>query len=104
MQIVMDLDGTLCTEEPTFRRSLAVPLPGAVAACAKLVEAGHTIIIYSSRQWLEYEMTVAWLQQHGFKYHQLVLGKPVGHVWVDDRARRFISWDDMLPQLEQLKG
>jgi len=34
-------------------------------------------------------MTTAWLKHHGIKYHQLMLGKPVGDVWIDDRAMRY---------------
>jgi len=35
---------------------------------------------------MEWEMTTAWLKAHGVKYHQLMMGKPVGDVWIDDRA------------------
>ena len=31
-------------------------------------------------------MTVDWLQRHGVRYHQLFMGKPVGDLWIDDRA------------------
>lgn len=93
MQIIIDLDGTICTEEKTFSRSMAIPLPGAAETINKLFSEGHIIIIYSARSWLEYEMTVEWLKKYNIFYHQLILGKPIGDVWIDDRAWRFSGWD-----------
>jgi uncharacterized HAD superfamily protein len=100
MQIIVDLDGTICTEEKTYSRSLAKPLDDAVNSINALYDAGHTIIIYSARTWMEYEMTVAWLKQHNIKYHQLIMGKPIGDVWIDDRAIHFTSWKEVMEQLK----
>ena len=86
MQIIIDLDGTICEEMRQFSRCLAKPKDGAIETVNKLYDAGNIIIIYSSRTWVEYEMTVDWLQKNGVKYHQLFMGKPVGDVWIDDSA------------------
>lgn len=100
MQIIVDLDGTICTEEKTYSRSLAKPIPGAIDAINRLYESGNTIIIYSARTWMEYEMTFNWLKVHGVNFHQLILGKPIGDVWIDDRALRFEdNWDFVLGEL-----
>lgn len=104
MQIIIDLDGTICTEEKMFSRSLAKPLTGAVEAVNFLYENGHTIIIYSARLWIEYEMTFKWLQDNGVKFHQLVLGKPQGDVWIDDRALTFTNWNTILDKLSNRKS
>lgn len=101
MQIIIDLDGTICSEEKTFSRANAVLLEGAVDAVNKLYDAGNTILIYSARTWAEYEMTVKWLSQNGVKYHQLLLGKPIGDVWIDDRALRFTDWSDIMEKVEK---
>jgi uncharacterized HAD superfamily protein len=93
MQLIIDLDGTICTEEKTYSRSLAKPIKGSVKKINGLYNDGHIIIIYSSRTWMEYEMTSDWLRKHGIKYHQLVLGKPIGDLWIDDRALRFVDWN-----------
>jgi len=102
VQIVVDLDGTICTEEKTYSRSLAKPINKAVESLAKLYEQGHTIIVYSARGWQEYEMTSEWLKNHGIKYHQLVLGKPIGDAWIDDRAIEYDNWDSVIKKLENL--
>lgn len=99
MQIIIDLDGTICTEEKSFSRSLAKVQVGAYEAITKLYNDGHTIIIYSGRTWMEYEMTVDWLLKNKIPYHQLVMGKPIGDVWIDDRALHFENWADTLKKL-----
>lgn len=86
MQIVIDMDGTICTEMRQFSRCLAEPKADAVQTINELYDAGNTIIIYSARTWVEYEMTVDWLKRYGVKYHQLFMGKPIGDIWIDDRA------------------
>lgn len=101
MQIIIDMDGTICTEEKTYSRSMAKPLDNAVESVNSLYDEGHTIIIYSARTWMEYEMTVDWLSRHGFKYHQLMLGKPIGDVWIDDRAITCNGWDNVNKILDE---
>ena len=96
MQLIIDLDGTICTEERQFSHALAKPLPGALEAVRKLRADGHTVIIYSARPWVEYELTVHWLSQNQFEYDQLVLGKPQGDYWIDDRAVRHTDWTTTL--------
>lgn len=102
MQIIIDLDGTICTEEKMFSRSLAKPIPNAIQSINKLYEQGNIIIIYTARNWIEYEMTEHWLKSNEVKYHQLVMGKPQGDVWIDDRAIRFEGWEVTLEKLAQL--
>lgn len=102
MQIIIDLDGTICTEEKTFSRSLAKPIDGAIESINSLYEKGNTIIIYSARSWMEYEVTSDWLNKNGVKYHQLILGKPIGDVWIDDRAIKFNNnWNTIIKLLEE---
>ena len=99
MQLVIDLDGTICTEERQFSRALAQPLPGAVEAINHLKKKGHTVIIYSARTWAEYELTIDWLERYGVVYDQLVLGKPQGDFWIDDRALTHVDWESTLEKL-----
>jgi len=100
MQIIIDMDGTICTEEKTYSRSLAKVKEGAAKSINTLYEQGHTIIIYSARTWMEYEMTAHWLKANNIKYHQLILGKPIGDVWIDDRALTFDNWENIEKQLQ----
>ena len=104
MQIIIDMDGTICTEMRQFSRCLAEPKANAVATINELYDAGNTIIIYSARTWVEYEMTVDWLKRNGIKYHQLFMGKPIGDVWIDDRAiTAKDNWKEISEQLMNKK-
>jgi len=95
MQLIIDLDGTICSEEKTYSRSMATPKPGAKETLQNLKKKGHTIIIYSARSWNEYEMTIQWLEDHQIHYDQVILGKPIGDYWIDDRAIQFKTWDEI---------
>jgi hypothetical protein len=44
-------------------------------------------------------MTVDWLDRYGVSYDQLVLGKPQGDYWVDDRALQFTNWETILEKV-----
>lgn len=99
LTIMVDLDGVLCTEERTFERPLAQPIQGARQALQRLRDAGHTIVVYTARGWAEYRVARKWLDDHGFAYDGLHMGKPIADVWIDDRALRFTNWDEALRQL-----
>jgi len=100
MQLIIDLDGTICTEEKTFERALAKPKNGAIEAVNQLFDDGHIVIIYTARSWSEYRLTEDWLKQHGLRYSQLVMGKPIGDLWIDDRAIEFKSWENTLTRIK----
>ena len=95
---MVDLDGVICTEERTFDRPLAKPLPGAREAIAALKAAGHTVVVYTARGWAEFRTTKKWLEDHGIEHDGLHMGKPIADVWIDDRAVRFTTWSDALKQ------
>ena len=102
MRLVIDIDGTICTEERQFSRPLAKPIFKAAETINRLKDDGHTIILYSARTWAEYEMTVEWLSKYEIKYDQLILGKPIGDFWIDDRAIEFSSWEKIEERLNKI--
>ena len=90
--VFVDLDGTLCSEEKTFERSLAKPLPGAREALDRMRRDGHTIVIWTARGWEQYRMTKDWLDRNDLCYDEILMGKPIADVFIDDRAQRFEGW------------
>lgn len=84
--VVVDMDGVICEERPTFERSLAPAVFGARERVDELRKAGYRIIIHTARSWSELAITEEWLYEHGIVYDQLVMGKPVADILVDDRA------------------
>lgn len=93
MVVMIDIDGTICTEERPFDRSLAVPLPGAVEGVNKIFDAGHTVVLWTGRGWDQHRVTKDWLLRHGFRFSELLMGKPIANIIIDDRSRQFTGWD-----------
>jgi len=106
MRIVIDLDGTIC-ENKVDGETYAdvVPKVGAADHLQALRNLGHTIIIYTARHMETCggdvgkvmakvgNMTLQWLEEFDIPYDEIYFGKPVGDVYIDDRAVRFESWN-----------
>ncbi len=91
-----DIDGTLCTNtEGAYEE--AKPFPERIAKVNLLHQEGHTILLYTARgsttdiDWRE--TTERQMKEWGVRYHQLFLGKPSAHVYIDDKAFNSESWD-----------
>lgn len=94
---LIDIDGTICddipNEEPE-RMADAKVYPDARETINKWYDAGHIITFFSSRTEEHREVTEKWLNENGFKYHGVLLGKPRGgnYHWIDNhivKATRF---------------
>lgn len=97
MNYVFDLDGTLCTNT-AGKYELALPHIQRIQHVNCLYDSGNKIIIYTARGMNTfngdvqkvyihyYGLTVEQLKQWNVKYHELVLGKPAGDIYVDDKG------------------
>ena len=95
---VVDIDGTICDWEAGRDYTLASPFPERIKAINKLYDEGHTIKYYTARgmgryagrsdKAIEsfYAITESQLDRWGCKYHQLILGKPSGDHYIDDKG------------------
>jgi trehalose-6-phosphatase len=94
---LIDIDGTITEDVPNEepeRMSTCVPYPDALEILNKWYEEGHIITFFTSRTEEHRVVTEAWLKEHGFKYHGLLMNKPRGgnYHWIDNhivRATRF---------------
>ncbi len=94
---LIDIDGTICddipNEEPE-RMATAELYPDALETINKWFDEGHVITYFTSRTENHREVTEKWLNENGFKYHALLMGKPRGgnYHWIDNhlvKATRF---------------
>lgn len=94
---LIDIDGTICddipNEEPE-RMKTAQVYKDALETLNKWYEEGHQITFFTSRTEAHRTITEHWLNDNGFKYHGLLMGKPRGgnYHWVDNhmvRATRY---------------
>jgi capsule biosynthesis phosphatase len=95
---VFDLDGTICSQERMGSYQYAKPYKLFIERMRRFHEAGNTIIIFTARgmntfngDLFEVEkhmrpLTEKWLKDNEVPYDKLILGKPVGDVYVDDKA------------------
>ncbi len=97
MKYVFDLDNTLCkTENSDYENS--VPLFDRIEIVNKLFDEGNIITIYTARGMGStdnnqikainkyYALTQSQLSLWGIKYHNLILGKPSGDYYIDDKG------------------
>ncbi len=86
---LIDIDGTICddipNEEPE-RMATAALYPDALVTLNKWYDEGHVIFFFTSRTEAHREVTEKWLEENGFKYHGMVMGKPRGgnYHWIDN--------------------
>jgi capsule biosynthesis phosphatase len=108
IRIAVDLDGTLCElKRPGQSYADLAPLPGAAERMRELRAAGCYIIVITARNMKTCEanlgrvmknvgkVTLDWLERHGIEYDEIYFGKANAHVYIDDRAHRFCSWDEI---------
>ena len=104
---LIDIDGTITDDVPNEepdRMSVVLPYEGAVETLNKWFDDGHVITFFTSRTEDVIDITEAWLDKHGFKYHGLLMGKPRGgnYHWVDNhivKATRYEGkWADLVEE------
>ncbi|MFY0672841.1 MAG: phosphoheptose isomerase [Bacteroidia bacterium] len=97
--IMIDIDGTICDDVPNEepeRMATAKEYPGARETINAWYEDGHIITFFTSRASKEHrEVTVKWLADHGFKYHDLLMDKPRGghYYWIDNHIVKGVKYD-----------
>ena len=97
MKYVVDIDGTICSITDGKYED-AIPNEGRIAKINKLYDEGNQIIYLTARgmgrsgdnadlaKETFYELTKNQLDRWGCKYHKLVLGKPSGDYYIDDKG------------------
>ncbi|GMV96812.1 MAG: HAD hydrolase family protein [Phycisphaerae bacterium] len=101
MRFVIDIDGTVLTQQKPGEYHLATPLAGAVEAVNALYDAGHQVVFHTTRNYKYMRQTLESLTAFGFKFHHVCFGKPHGDIFIDDRALRFTDWGRMNEQIAQ---
>ncbi len=94
---LIDIDGTITEDVPNEepeRMATCKPFPDALKTLNKWYDEGHIICFFTSRTEAHREVTENWLNEHHFKYHSLLMGKPRGgnYHWIDNhlvRATRY---------------
>lgn len=107
-RICIDLDGVIAGFKRNGETYADVsPIAGAREKLEALKQNGYYIIIQTARHMKTCEgnlglvnakiskITLDWLEKHRIPYDEIYFGKPWAHIYVDDNAFRFNSWDDI---------
>ena len=107
ISFVFDIDDTICNNKNRDYAN-AMPIKDVITKINYLYNNGATIKLYTSRGMVScngnIEKIIAknkdilekWLKKNKVKYHELIFGKPLGDIYVDDKAinaRDFIKED-----------
>jgi len=101
---LIDIDGTICddvpNEEPERMKDCA-HYPDALETCNRWYDEGHVITFFTSRTENLREITEAWLQSRGFKYHGLLMNKPRGgnYHWIDNHLVKATRYEGRFTDL-----
>ena len=99
----IDIDGLLCNETLGDYKN-AIPDKDSIKVVNELYKSGNTIKIFTGRgsatgiDWRDFTHTQ--LTEWGVKYHELILGKPVCDIIVDDKAISLREWKNGRTKLD----
>lgn len=105
---LIDIDGTVTEDVPNEEPERMVtcePFPDALKTLNGWYDQGHIITFFTSRIEEHREVTEAWLNKHGFKYHGLLMNKPRGgnYHWIDNHIVRATRYDGKFTDLVEEK-
>ncbi len=104
---LIDIDGTICDDirnEDSHLYPTANVFPKALEIINKWYDEGNVITFFTARESKDRQVTLDWLDKHGFKYNGLVMDKPrifdnQEYVWIDNKKVRAITylgtWSDL---------
>ena len=106
--VIVDMDGVLvdfynCEQECSYegypdtyrdlRRQHCPVMKDASKAMYELINTGFRVVIFTGRCEEERKRTELWLKNNDIPYHELIMDKPRGFIYIDDLAHRFDGWD-----------
>lgn len=104
--LIWDIDGTCLTQgSPENKYQDSKPKPQMVELVNKLYDSGkYEIQFFTARHFKFYRFTKLQLDDAGFKYHGLTMGKPSGAIYIDDRGFHWTDdkADELLDRIKDL--
>lgn len=102
MKILVDFDGVLHNPHDKLEgQRMGQPIEGAFNAMSDLMVKGHDVIVFTVRASTEQSTQVVreWLWHYNIPFTNITNIKERADYYIDDRAIRFTSWSETLPQI-----
>jgi len=109
---LIDIDGTITDDIPNEEPERMVtcePWLDSLSIINKWYDQGHIITFFTSRTDEVRDITIDWLDKHGFKYHNLLMNKPRGgnYHWIDNHVvkatRLKTKWSPLVNKKELIE-
>jgi hypothetical protein len=109
--MLIDIDGTICDDIKNEYSDLypkAIEYEGSKEIINNWYEEGHEIHFFTARQSKDRDVTIEWLDRHGFKYHGLIMDKPrikdgQEYCWIDNRKVRAVTYLGTWSELKEVQ-
>jgi len=88
MRYVIDIDDTILYSDYANKEYVLRRHNQKVLDIINDLYNNHVIILYTGRHWDHLEITLKQLNSIGVKFHTLVMGKPTGDYFIDDKSLR----------------
>ena len=92
--IICDIDGVLC-ENNRVKYSTKSPFKYHIDKLNKWYELGHRIELFTSRPSKGRKETEQWLEDNNVKHHKLIMDKPRGDIYIDDKGINSAKMGDL---------
>ena len=98
MILAIDFDDVIhWRANPKPGRKMGPPMEGAQEALTELMLQGHTIIIHSCNR---PSVIADWTAFYGIPYSTITNIKPIADWYIDDKALRFVSWEQTMRDIQ----
>lgn len=110
---LVDIDGTITKQDVKNEDSHlypdVTPFEGSKEELNKLYDEGNKIVFFTARQGKDKDVTIEWLNKHGFKFHDIIMDKPRiygydEYVWIDNHPTRGITFTGTWSPIVELKN
>jgi hypothetical protein len=106
--LIIDIDGVICEDVPNEERErmvTAAEIPGSKKQINEWFKQGHIITFFTARTEDLRKITETWLKTRGFRYHNLICGKPRGgnYHYIDDKQISSSIFSGKFDKLETKK-
>lgn len=102
VKLAVDFDGVIHDDKnPKPGRRMGPPIPNSQPSMRKLKEIGYTLIVFC--RWADSEKNIKtiadWLAYFDIPYDEITNIKPDAVAYIDDKAIKFTTWEEVMEDL-----